>query len=378
MERLDPQSVASIVARLAQENGFLETVFDALDEGVVVLDDAQKLLYLNRAARELLGLPPATGPGNSLRRHLPDLFWKSLGKNGDAINPDAVVHQDVKISYPRRRLLRIYVTSLQSNVSPSPEILLILRDITEARNQEARDAESERLSAVTTLAAGVAHEIGNPLNSLHIYLQLLERDLRTLDPASREKLERHVRICQGEIARLDRIVSQFLKAVRPTNPTLEPCSANAILEEMLEVLGPEITNRNLLVEKELKPDLPSILADRNQIKQAFFNIIRNSLQAMTKNGILYLRTELMDDGVLFTFRDTGGGISPEALQRIFEPYFTTKHEGSGLGLMIVERIIRDHNGRIEVSSEKGRGTAFRVYLPVAERRVRLLESESAA
>ena len=375
MERLDPQSVASIVSRLVQEKGFLETVFDALDEGVLVLSSEQKPIYLNRAARDLLGLPPDFEVGDSLHRHLPELFWKSLGENGRAIKPGAAVHQDVEVSYPQRRFLQIYVTPLQADPAPAPEILLIIRDVTEARRQAARNAESERLSAVTTLAAGVAHEIGNPLNSLHIYLQLVERELRNLDPNAREKLERHLHVCQGEIARLDQIVNQFLKAARPTNPTLEPCAANQILEEALEVLAPEISNRNLLVEKELGKELPLILADRNQIKQAIFNIIRNSMQAMSKNGILYLRTELIHDRVLFTFRDTGGGIPPEALQRIFEPYFTTKHEGSGLGLMIVERIIRDHGGLIEVSSEKGRGTTFRVYLPVAERRIRLLESE---
>ncbi|MDD2708424.1 MAG: ATP-binding protein [Verrucomicrobiae bacterium] len=374
MELLDPKSVASIVAHLAREQGFLETVFNALDEGILVLASDHKTIYLNRAARELLGLPSGFGPGNSLRRYLPDPFWKSLAENDHIIDPQTAIHHDIEVAYPRRRLLQIYVTRLdEESSSRESSNLLIVRDVTEANRQAALTTESERLDAITNLAAGVAHEIGNPLNSLHIHLQLIDRELRHLETPGRDKLERHLKVCRDEITRLDQIVNQFLKAFRPTKPQLEPCQPNEILEQVLEVLAPEIANRDLLIEKDLPKGLPLILADRNQLKQAFFNIIRNGIHAMTKGGILHFHTELAANRILFTFRDTGGGIAPETLQRIFDPYFTTKREGSGLGLMIVERVIREHGGLLEVSSEQGRGTTFRIYLPVAEPRTRLLE-----
>ena len=177
-------------------------------------------------------------------------------------------------------------------------------------------------------------------------------------------------------ARLDQIVNQFLKAVRPTHPNLQPRSIHEILLEVLKVLQPEIANRDVLVEKELQRDLPNVLADSDQMKQVFFNIIRNSLQAMTRGGILHLRTELLADRVAIAIRDTGGGIPSDVLQHIFEPYFTTKNEGSGLGLMIVQRVVREHGGLVEVSSEQGRGTTFRILLPVAEKSVRLLGTEA--
>jgi len=378
MDRLDAKSVASIVSRLAQEKGFLETVFHALDEGILVLGGDHRALYLNRAAQELLGLGMDFGPGDLLRRHLPDPFWKALGDNSKNQKPPAAVLHDMEVFYPQHRFLQIHVSAIHQDSTSEPNLLLIIRDVTEAHRRAALNAESDRLGAVTTLAAGVAHEIGNPLNSLHIYMQLIERELRHLDAPHRKKLEDHIRVCSGEIARLDEVVNQFLKAVRPIRPNLEPRAINEIMLQVLEVLQPEMANRDVLVERELTRDLPQVLADGDQMKQVFFNIIRNSLQAMTKEGILHVRTELYEDRVLITMRDTGGGIPPETLQHIFEPYFTTKTEGSGLGLMIVQRVVREHGGMIEVSSEEGRGTTFRIFLPTAEKRIRLLESEGSS
>ncbi len=378
MDRLDPKSVASVILRLAQEKGVLETVFNALDEGIIVLGTDDKLIYLNRAARELLGLDASFGPGDYLRRYLPDLFWKTLKDGPHTLKPHVTVHHDLEIFYPQHRFLQIYINTLQQNSLPDTDHLLILRDVTEAHRRAALNVESERIGAVTTLAAGIAHEIGNPLNSLHIYMQLIERELRNLDSPLKKKLEEHIHVCTGEIDRLDQIVNQFLKAVRPTPPKLKLDSIHQALIDVLKVLEPEIANRDVLIEKDFPRDIPLILIDTDQMKQVFFNIIRNSLQAMSKGGILHIRTELLDERLMIAMRDTGGGISSEVLQHIFEPYFTTKTEGSGIGLMIVQRVVREHGGFIEVSSEQGRGTTFRIFLPLAEKRIRLLESDPAS
>lgn len=377
MERVDARSVASIVEQLAQEKGFFETVFNALNEGVLVLNAENKTIYLNRAARELLGLTPEFGDGDSVQRHLPDHFWKAIEEDRRSTKFRAAVHHDVEIFYPEHRFLQIYVTAMAGDHRTGTDSLFIIQDVTTAHRRAALNVESERTEAVMKLAAGVAHEIGNPLNSVHIYMQLMERELRNPEEVNRQKLQDHLRVCLDEIRRLDQIVNQFLKAVRPTRPVLDPRSVNEIVLEVLEVLGPEIGNRDVLVEKDLARNLPMILADRNQLKQVFFNVIRNSLQAMSKGGILHLRSELNSERVMVSIRDTGGGIPPEVLQRIFDPYFTTKSEGSGLGLMIVQRIVREHGGLIEVSSEHGRSTTFRISLPVAERRVRLLAGEAS-
>ncbi|NUN92587.1 MAG: PAS domain-containing protein [Verrucomicrobiae bacterium] len=375
MDRLDPQSVAPILIRLVREKGFLETVFDALKEGIVVLGQGHRALWLNRAARELLGLDARFVPGASIEASLPEEFWRAVEAGADPGEPRHSLHRNVEIAWPRRRILQIAVTRLASADPGAGDLLLIARDVTEEHRRAAMTVEQERLGAITTLAAGVAHEIGNPLNTLNIHLQLIERETCRQGACDREKVARHVRVCADEVHRLDHILHRFLRAVRPTQPALEPCLANELLKETLDVLQPEIEKRGVLVEREFGRDLPRLLADRGQIQQVFFNLVRNGLQAMTSGGILRVRTELVGERLAITVRDTGGGIPPETLQRLFEPYFTTKSEGTGLGLLIVQRVVREHGGLIEVSSEPGRGTTFRVLLPIAEKRTRLLTSE---
>ncbi|MCC7518833.1 MAG: PAS domain-containing protein [Verrucomicrobiae bacterium] len=376
MDRLDPQSVAPILARLVREKGFLETVFNALEEGVVVLGPERRALWLNRAARELLGLEERFAPGDSIEACLPAEFWRATDADAESDAQRHSLHRHVEVAWPRRRILQVAVTRLAANDPEEGEMLLIARDVTEDHRRAARTVEQERLGAITTLAAGVAHEIGNPLNSLNIHLQLIERETRQPGPCDREKIGRLVRTCADEVHRLDQILHQFLRAVRPTCPALEPCPANDLLKEVLHVLQPELDQKGVLVEREFGRDLPRLLADRGQMKQVFFNLIRNGLQAMTDGGILRIRTELVGDRIAVTVRDAGDGIPPELLQRLFEPYFTTKEEGSGLGLLIVQRVVREHGGLIEVSSEPGRGTTFRILLPIADKRIRLLTVEA--
>ena len=254
--------------------------------------------------------------------------------------------------------------------------MLILRDVTRERESETRTIESERLQAITLLAAGVAHEIGNPLNSLTIHLQLLERELARLPDAAREAPKELLDVARREVTRLDQIITQFLRALRPSQPAFERASVRAIVEQTLAFLRHEIEDRDVIVEVEEQEDLPTALLDAGQIKQAFFNIIRNAIQAMSHGGVLRIELKSDDRFVIVSFTDTGPGIAPDDLGSIFEPYFTTKSEGTGLGLMIVQRIIRDHGGEIEVRSEPGAGTRVTLYVPREERRTRLLRARS--
>jgi signal transduction histidine kinase len=252
------------------------------------------------------------------------------------------------------------------------------------------------------LAASVAHEIGNPLNALHIHLQLMEREMKKLKteagngqpPArptlgrgrsrshssstesegaeSTRKLEQYLSVAKGEISRLDYIITQFLQAIRPTPPQLKPASLNEVVLKSLELLQPELDNRGLSVKTRLARQLPATPIDVTQVQQVLVNLIKNALQAMTKGGTLTLQTGEGNDGVWVSVADSGGGIPQELINRIFEPFYTTKKKGTGLGLMIVQRIVRSHGGRIELESQVGRGTTFRIWLPLHERRTRLL------
>src|SRR5438093_5991360 len=251
---------------------------------------------------------------------------------------------------------------------------ILVRDITESRRSAQETIESERLNALTLLAARVAHEIGNPLNSLHIHLQLMERKVRELDDDAKVELQDSINVARSEIGRLDSIVTQFLRAIRPSRPQLHPENINAVVEETVRFFAPEIQERDVVVEQELRSDLPPLQIDRGQMKQAFYNVIKNSLEAMKRRGILRIHTDMNDTQVLISFIDTGGGMSAEDLSRVFEPYFTTKPSGTGLGLLIVRRIVREHGGELSIESSEGKGLTLTSRLPYIDKGVRMLEA----
>jgi signal transduction histidine kinase len=300
----------------------------------------------------------------------------------------------MEIFYPQNRFINFYIVPLlmesRNSVagiddsgqpgSPIPATaeqvghVMILRDITKSRRTAQQTIESERLNALTLLAAGVAHEIGNPLNSLHIHLQLMERSVQKLHGEAKAELQQSIDIARSEVNRLDSIVTQFLRAIRPSRPQLHPESLNTIIEEAVRFFTPEIQDRDIVVEQELRSDLPLLQLDRDQMKQAFYNVIKNSLEAMKRHGTLRIRTDVDDTHIMVSFVDTGSGMSAGNLSRVFEPYFTTKPSGTGLGLLIVRRIVREHGGELSIESNEGEGVTLTIRLPYIERRIRMLEA----
>jgi len=383
--KIGPEEVQNYFLRLAQEKGFLETVFNSIQEGIIVTDSKGRITYLNDAACQLFGLEAEDSLGKRLDERVRGLDWKALSR-------EAAVSRDMEIFYPTNRFINFYSVPLViesrtendkiETPTASPARIsgervghaIILRDITESRRTEQQTIESERLNALTLLAAGVAHEIGNPLNSLNIHLQLIEREARKLNGAKGAELQESVEVARAEINRLDSIISQFLRAIRPSRPQLRPENINSIVEEAVRFFTPEIKNRDIVVEQELRSDLPLLELDRDQMKQAFFNVIKNSFEAMKVRGILRIRTDMDESHVIVRFTDTGGGISAENLSRVFEPYFTTKTSGTGLGLLIVRRIVREHGGEMSIESSEGKGLTLTIRLPHIDRRVRMLEA----
>jgi len=374
MDRVDPQSLQGVVLKLAREKGFLETLFNTIQEGIIVTDADGRITYLNAAAGQLLGIDPGQAVREPLSRYLRDLDWQKIW-SADKDEWRKVSTHELEVFYPQQRFLSFYIVPVvDEEDAVVTGMAIILRDVTESRQRAESALESEKLSAITLLAAGVAHEIGNPLNSLNIHLQLMERELKKLATPQGTRLRENLRVARDEIARLDQIINQFLSAIRPTRPEFQPVTVNEVVTDTLALMAHEIADRDILVERELAENLPRILLDRAQLKQAFYNVIRNALQAMRSGGILRIRTEADESTVTVSFIDSGVGIVPEQIGRLFEPYFTTKEKGTGLGLMIVQRIVREHGGTIEIESDPGRGTVFRIKLPIHEKRMRLLEA----
>ncbi len=378
--RVDPSEVQNYLLRLAQEKGLIETVFNSIQEGIIVTDANGRITYVNNAACDLFGFDADDSIGKRLDERVRGLDWNSFSGATGAVS------RDMEIFYPANKFINFYVVPLlierrasskrAKNLAEPVGHAMILRDITESRRSTEKTIESERFNALTLLAAGVAHEIGNPLNSLHIHLQLMERKVRKLDRELREDLQESIDIARSEISRLDSIVTQFLKAIRPSRPQLHPENVNAIVEEAVRFFAAEIEDRDIVVEQELRSDLPFIEVDRDQLKQAFYNVIKNSFEAMKRRGILRIRTDLDEKHLLVSFTDTGGGMSAEMLGRVFEPYFTTKDAGSGLGLLIVRRIVREHGGELAIESNEGKGVTLTIRLPYLNSRIRMLEAGS--
>ena len=326
--RIGPEDVQNYFLRLAQEKGFLETVFNAIQEGIIVTDSKGRITYLNDAACGLFGLEAGEAIGKRLEERIGGLDWGSLTRSGGPVS------HDMEIFYPQDRFINFYVVPLvmeqrestvaggglsavalakaddsrQPITATAEEVghVIILRDITESRRNAQQTIESERLNALRLLAAGVAHEIGNPLNSLHIHLQLMERSVQKLHDGEKAELEQSIDVARSEVNRLDSIVTQFLKAIRPSRPQLRPENVNTIVEEAVRFFAPELQDREIVVEQELRSDLPLLQLDRDQMKQAFYNVIKNSVEAMHRHGTLRIRTDLADTHVIVRFVDTGG------------------------------------------------------------------------
>lgn len=377
LEDLDSTNLAILVQRLARERGLFEMLSDTIDEGVVVIDDAGTVEYANRAGMRMIGLRPNETGTAVLWKLVPDLGrpLNFLQGSGDGLAPN--IARDAEIFYPEHRWLRLQISriSLQNSDSAPARFVVILRDITADRQSTEEMIESERVNSIFTLAASVAHEIGNPLNSMKIHLELIRRKLAKLDvpEKSAATLSNSVNVCLEEISRLDDILKNFLGAIRPQKLSLVKTNLVEVVIDVLGVQKIELENRNIRCSMTQRcKELPLVLGDVSQLKQLVFNVTKNAMEAMQDGGSISIEADSDDAFVYLRVRDTGCGISRDDISKIYEPFFTTKNNGHGLGMMIVMRIMREHGGQVGIDSEPGKGTTVTLQFPKPGARARML------
>ncbi|HVT74340.1 MAG TPA: ATP-binding protein [Lacunisphaera sp.] len=375
VDRLDAAGLQTLVQRLARERTLLDTVFNTLQEGVLVITADGEIDYANAAAARMIGYhePPEGAP--TLWRLVPGLRASLEGAMQGSRDGRPVVTREFELTYPAPLVVRLYMVPFHESENGDARFAVILADVTSQKKSTEELIENERVASILLLAAGVAHELGNPLNSLTIHLQLIERRLKKLRE-SREAaaLGESIRICQSEVTRLDGIIRNFLEAIRPRPPDLAEVNVVEVIEDVLRFQAKELEDRGIDVQGELPAATPVIMADRNQLKQVFFNLIKNAMEAMQPGGSLAIRVRADDESVFIRIADTGTGIRQEDLAKLFSPYHTTKEGGHGLGLMIVQRIMRDHGGHVGIESRESTGTVVTLQFPQKHRRVRMLQS----
>lgn len=377
IDNMDTTTLAILAQRLARERSLLEAVFNTIQEGILVVDGDGVIDYSNRVADRLIGLTPEDQGQAVIWKRLPMLAKRLLVTRGGRPGKLSINAHEIEITYPEHRFVRLHMVPLDEpdETQGRQRSVIILLDITEDKQSTEERIESERLTSLFTLAAGVAHEIGNPLNSIHIHLQLIQRALDRLDKTpSLESISNSVGVCSNEVERLDGIITHFLQAIRPMEPDLTEINAIEVLAEVLTVQKNELEDLGVRVQVDMGGALPLIRADRNQLKQVFFNVTKNAMEAMDTGGLLRILARSDDNDVFLDFIDTGKGINQEDMAHVFEPYFTTKKDGHGLGMMVVQRIMRAHGGGLSLASTPGTGATVTLQFPRKDKRFHLLES----
>jgi len=342
-----------------------------MQEGLLVIDSSKTIAMVNHAAGRLLDLP-SESVGSLFYESIRDPGLRDIIEQGFEV-PGQVLIREFIVVHPQPRWVRMSRTSLRDADGKFRGIMLVLNDITRQRKSEQETNRVERLDFLSHLTAGVAHEIGNPLSSLSIQIQLIERQVNSMEVSPfRDKLRKRILIIKEELLRLDQIVTQFVQTLRPEPLILRKENLVKVVEEVLELVEEELREKGISLNRDYPQE--SILGrmDSGLMKQAIINLIKNAVQAMPGGGEISIRMEKEDAYLKFSITDQGTGIPREKINRLFEPLFTTKETGSGLGLLVVYKALRQHGGYVEVTSQPGEGTTFTIWLPQRPERIKLL------
>ena len=339
----------------------MNSVMAGLEDGLLLFTRDSRAVMISPAAEKFLGAPA----GQFLGRRVTEIFplghplHEALHVESDELSEVAAETELQTSEGPKR--VSVSVQAIQED-GERMGALVTLRDLDSLESINTQLQVSERLAALGRITAGVAHEVKNPLNSMRLWLENLKESL----PAERDSASQQaVQVLDKEIDRLDAVVKRFLDFTRPMDIRLEATQLAELLKEVLEVARPQLQKSNIQLAQLLPIDVPEVYVDRALLKQAVLNLVLNAAEAMPIGGQLRLVLSRRGEMAEISVGDTGKGIAPENRQKIFQLFFTTRPGGSGIGLASTFRIVQLLNGSIDFTSEVGRGTTFRIELPLA-------------
>ncbi|MDR1666037.1 MAG: hypothetical protein LBR62_03290 [Puniceicoccales bacterium] len=365
-EALDSGEFGAILKCLAKERERLLSIFHLLREAVLIVDGAGVVEFYNDTAGYLLGLTEKDIYSLAIWKIIPDLgpFFSEKSPKS------TVLSRQIELSYPSVRFLRLYLQPFVPAPAGEEEFILLMSDVTDEVASTEEQIADEKLNSVMGLACEVAHELGNPLNSIQIHLQLLDRRLkkhRAAKTLGTKTLSKSLAVCMEEIERLDGIVKNFLRALRFQPVACQNCDVLPLIKKGLALLKPQLDSLHIGVEIRIeKPVLPKIWADPDRVHQALFNVLKNAMEAIGVNGRIQISLDVTETDFVIAVVDSGKGFTPVEAAKVFQASFSDKPYGCGIGSMIVQRIMKEHGGRINVETREGTGSVVSLCFPLKE------------
>jgi two-component system, sporulation sensor kinase E len=403
ISKLTDEQLENLIQIINEENDTLDSILESLSDGLVIVDNNFFILQKNKAAERFLSFKNFNEQRNE---NLP--VWEIIGENEIAeyikscaeksvtnvskefsiqFLEDKVIFLNVKILPLVQKKQNADFKSMETVIKGS---IISLEDITEKRTQEVLLHRMESLSSLTNLAASVAHEIKNPLGAISIHIQLLQKAIKKAREGDgmlpQEKfVENYISVINEEIDNLNKIVLDFLFAVRPVQAKLVLTAPDILLKKFIEFFKPEFEKNNIDTIIKLNADGVRLLIDEKLFREVIVNIAQNSIYAINEKqknadssfaGQFVIESKIKNEKYYISIADNGSGMDEKTLERIFEPYYTTKANGTGLGMTTVYKIIKEFNGDVNVKSFVGQGTIFTIQLPLPQTATKLLEHNS--
>jgi PAS domain S-box-containing protein len=361
---LDRNELENRLREITSLKAYNDNILSSMTNGLITIDLNGNIVTLNPMAEQILGKKREEVTGLSLEETCHDHHPLCQMMIEALSHGKGISHSEIELKRGEASLWLATSTSLLTDGEGKKiGALAIFQDITGIKALEERLRQADRLAALGTLSAGLAHEIKNPLSAIKTFVQLLPRKVESLS-----FMEKFNVTVPREIDRINQLVEDLLELTRKRVRSLVDVDVNRLVLQIIDLHGEEMGRRHIIFENHLNEALPPIRGDSETLYRAFSNLVINAIQAMPNGGSFYISSELdqVSSFVKITFRDTGVGMDEETLKSLFNPFFTTKDKGVGLGMALVRKIIEDHRGTIEVTSEKGIGTIFVLGLPVAK------------